>query len=57
MYQQLWGYKVEEKLYLGVGEQKSLNTTALEKLTEKSLMVLGRVILVDIPQSPFFSST
>jgi hypothetical protein len=29
MYQQLWGYKVEEKLYLGVCEQKSLNTTAL----------------------------
>jgi hypothetical protein len=29
MYQQLWGYKVEDKLYLGVGEQKRLNTTAL----------------------------
>jgi hypothetical protein len=27
MYQQLWGYKVEEKLYLGVREQKRLNTT------------------------------
>jgi hypothetical protein len=26
MYQQLWGYKVEEKLYLGVREQKRLNT-------------------------------
>jgi hypothetical protein len=31
MYQQLWGYKVEEKLYLGVREQKRLNTTALYK--------------------------
>jgi hypothetical protein len=30
MYQQLWGYKVEEKLYLGVREQKRLNTTDLE---------------------------
>jgi hypothetical protein len=30
MYQQLWGYKVEEKLYLGVREQKRLNTTGLE---------------------------
>jgi hypothetical protein len=30
-YQQLWGYKVEEKLYLGVREQKRLNTTVLEK--------------------------
>jgi hypothetical protein len=27
MYQQLWGYNDEEKLYLGVREQKSLNTT------------------------------
>jgi hypothetical protein len=30
MYQQLWGYKVEEKLYLGVCEQKRLNTTGLD---------------------------
>jgi hypothetical protein len=30
MYQQLWGYKVEEKLYLGVREQKRLNTTGLD---------------------------
>jgi hypothetical protein len=30
MYQKLWGYKVEEKLYLEVFEQKRLNTTALE---------------------------
>jgi hypothetical protein len=29
MYQQLWGYKVEEKLYLGVREQKRLNATAI----------------------------
>jgi hypothetical protein len=33
MYQQLWGYKVEEKLYLGVREQKRLNTTVLQWLT------------------------
>jgi hypothetical protein len=31
MHQQLWGYKVEEKLYLGVREQKRLNTTALNE--------------------------
>jgi hypothetical protein len=31
MYQQLSGYKVEEKLYLGVREQKRLNTTALKE--------------------------
>jgi hypothetical protein len=30
MYQQLLGYKVEEK-YLGVREQKRLNTTALDQ--------------------------
>jgi hypothetical protein len=30
MHQQLWGYKVEEKLYVGVREQKSLNTAALK---------------------------
>jgi hypothetical protein len=29
MYQQLWGYKVEEKLYLGLREHKKLNTTGL----------------------------
>jgi hypothetical protein len=33
MYQQLWGYKVEEKLYLGVREQKGLNTTGTEDLS------------------------
>jgi hypothetical protein len=30
MYQQLWGYKIEEKLYLGVREQSRLNITDLE---------------------------
>jgi hypothetical protein len=30
MHQQLWGYKVEEKLYLGLREQKRLNITALK---------------------------
>jgi hypothetical protein len=32
MYQQLWGYKVEDKLYLGVREQKSLNATGLSDM-------------------------
>jgi hypothetical protein len=32
MHQQLLGYKVEEKLYRGVREQKRLNTTVLEEL-------------------------
>jgi hypothetical protein len=30
MHQQLWGYKVEEKLHLGVREQKMLNTAVLD---------------------------
>jgi hypothetical protein len=30
MHQNLWGYKVEAKLYLKVREQKRLNTTGLE---------------------------
>jgi hypothetical protein len=34
MYQQLWGYKFEEKLYLGVGEQKRLNTTGLGHISQ-----------------------
>jgi hypothetical protein len=29
VYQQLWEYKVEEKLRLGVCKKKNLNTTAI----------------------------
>jgi hypothetical protein len=29
MHEQLWGYKVEDKLYLGVRENKRLNTAGL----------------------------
>jgi hypothetical protein len=40
MHQQLWGYKVEEKLYVGVREQKRLNITGLEyyPLRRRSLL-------------------
>jgi hypothetical protein len=38
MYQQLWGYKVEEKLYLVVREQKRLNTTDLAKSSSLAQM-------------------
>jgi hypothetical protein len=41
IHQQLWGYKVEEKLYLGVREQKRLNITVLEKSGFESRQVLG----------------
>jgi hypothetical protein len=36
MHQQLWGYKVEEKLYLGVREQKRLNTAGLNHTQNRS---------------------
>jgi hypothetical protein len=36
MHQQLWGYKVEEKLYVGVREQKRLNTIGLDDAPELS---------------------
>jgi hypothetical protein len=42
MYQQLWGYRVEEKLYLGVREQKRLNTTALKYLFNTTILEAGR---------------
>jgi hypothetical protein len=31
--QQFWGYKVEEKLHLGVRKQETLNTSALNYVT------------------------
>jgi hypothetical protein len=30
MHQQLWGYKVEGKLYVGVRKQKRLNTAVFD---------------------------
>jgi hypothetical protein len=41
MHQQLWGYKVEEKLYLGVREQKRLNTTDLDYIASNGRMIDG----------------
>jgi hypothetical protein len=46
MYQQFWGYKVEVKLYLGVREQKWLNTTVVEKV------VLGHFFLFNFSILP-----
>jgi hypothetical protein len=46
MYQQLWGYKVEEKLYLEACKQKRLNTTALGHFNEESIMKIGRNVLL-----------
>jgi hypothetical protein len=49
MHQQLWGHKVEEKLYVGVREQKRLNTIRLENPS----WTLKRVRL----EYPVFSKT
>jgi hypothetical protein len=40
MYQQLWWYKVEEKLYLGVREQKWLNTSGLEVQRTEGMQII-----------------
>jgi hypothetical protein len=42
MHQQLWGYKVEEKLYVGVREQKRLNTAGLDDLVSPALFLERR---------------
>jgi hypothetical protein len=42
MYQHLWEYKVEEKLYLGVREQKRLNTTGLNNIQMFELLSSDR---------------
>jgi hypothetical protein len=47
----LGGYKVEEKLYLGVREQKRLTTTALydghiQQFTRQSVAVLLRFVVL-----------
>ena len=40
MHQKLWGYKVEEKIYLGVGKGERLNIAVLEDvpLNKRSFM-------------------
>jgi hypothetical protein len=38
MHQQLWGYEVEEKLYVGVREQKIFNTAGLDSVMSSSYL-------------------
>jgi hypothetical protein len=52
IHQQLWGYKVEEELHLGVREQKKMgegNTTALESGNNPQLRVDDAQLLL-VPQ-------
>jgi hypothetical protein len=46
MYQQLWGYKVEDKLYLGVREQKRLNTTGVDSICQTSRSYIPSSVLL-----------
>ena len=39
MHQQLWGYKVEEKIYVGVRERKSLNIAILGHESKPSFLL------------------
>jgi hypothetical protein len=52
MHQQLWGYKVEEKLYLGLREQKRLNTTALGYA---NVTIMGKQSMFQLLSSPLKS--
>jgi hypothetical protein len=57
MYQQLWGYKVEEKLYLEVREQKRLNTTGLEdKRKNRTLFTISFTLFQLESVFPFYSA-
>ena len=44
MHQQLWGYKVEGKIYLGVGEQRRLNITAVEVCSCANKIIMSSVL-------------
>jgi hypothetical protein len=46
MHQQLWGYKIEEKLYVGVREQKRLNTADLAVFKAIFINVLLLVVAI-----------
>jgi hypothetical protein len=48
MHQQLWGYRDEDKLYLGVSEQKRLNPPVLDE-GEKAVKKGSNEDEADIP--------
>jgi hypothetical protein len=51
MHQQVWGYKVEEKLYVGVREHKTLNTTGDNYVMARgfvSLLHAGSAVDTDV---------
>jgi hypothetical protein len=44
MHQQLRGYKVEEKLYVGVREQKTLNTADIHGSFKDAVSALNYIV-------------
>ena len=46
MHQQLLGYKVEEKLYVGVRKQKMLNTAGLDQPSYQLVTELAHVYIM-----------
>jgi hypothetical protein len=50
--QQLWGYKVEEKLHLGVRKQKRLNTTAMYEYSLFDIVPLSVSGWLDLVVTP-----
>jgi hypothetical protein len=50
MHQQLWEHKVEEKLYVGVHEQRRLNTTGVGHKPESQAQD-GQLFSVFLPYS------
>jgi hypothetical protein len=51
MYQQRWGYKLEDKLYLGLREQKRLNTTELDYIASNESVIGECWIGKDVAES------
>jgi hypothetical protein len=49
MYQQLWGYKVEEKLYVGVREQKTLKYHCPKSCTTELQLSCKQTVLHAAP--------
>ena len=57
MHGQLWGYKVQEKIYLGVCERERLNVTGLEEwdgLAQLVIFVLNAHACIWAGQHCFF---
>jgi hypothetical protein len=45
MHHYLWGNKVDEKIYLGVGESKSLSITGIENLSRAPVLIIDRPVI------------